>query len=126
MNQLLITISNSIQEFFDDICVTLPPEQQDKVMFLKSMVRDVLPKTQLAGFLVRFILPLKEKIVNRDETFFLQDECLFSALREQAEDVMIFKELWKNAPDNEAKECIWQWLDLFVLLSDKYNKIDSQ
>lgn len=70
----------------------------------------------------------REEIVNKNENYFLNEDCenanIFSQIAEQIGDkkVLKFKNIWKNL-NSEQKECIWSYFQHFVKLSDRYKQL---
>ena len=64
-------------------------------------------------------------IEDRDEDFFLNHCTLMEDINNQNTKGKInhFKKLWRSKTlDDEDKEVVWQWFDIFVSLSEKYQK----
>ena len=67
------------------------------------------------------LLPLKELVKKRDESFFINNNVLFDKLDKNK--VNHFKKLWRSDKlDAEDRKVIWQWYDLFISLTEKYQK----
>jgi hypothetical protein len=66
---------------------------------------------------------LKKMIKDRNEIFFLENNIFDSISKTK---VVHFKKLWRSGSlDEEDKKVVWRWVDSFVYLSEKYNKIKS-
>ena len=64
---------------------------------------------------------LKTMITDRNELFFLEHS-MFDNLGKDK--VNHFKRIWRSDNlDEEDKEVIWNWVDAFVYLSNKYNEV---
>ena len=91
------------------------------------VVLQVLMAQQSAGVIishiVKKVLPYKDQIKQRDEKFFIESDGIFNDLVKS--DVNHFKQLWMS-PDmaDDDKEAIWQWIDVFVVLSEKYQVLE--
>jgi hypothetical protein len=67
------------------------------------------------------LLPLKEMIKQRNDDFFLNNNILFDKLDKNK--VNHFKKLWRSDRlDSEDRQAMWKWYDLFISLSEKYQK----
>ena len=109
--------------FFDELISQFPHEGDLVVMRL-------LISTQLSivDTVNLFIYQINTKngeqrqmIKDRNEVFFLKYE-----VTQETNDkykLSHFKKLWRSGVlDDEDKRVIWQWIDTFVFLADKYTK----
>ena len=63
---------------------------------------------------------LRKMVKDRNELFFLEHDVFDTLGRSK---VSHFKKLWRSDNlDHEDKKIIWQWVDTFVYLGDKYIK----
>ena len=63
---------------------------------------------------------LRKMIKDRNENFFLNHSMFDLASKNK---INHFKKIWRSGClDKEDKETIWNWVDSFVYLSDKYEK----
>ena len=70
---------------------------------------------------------IRKIIKERNEEFFLEENNFFDGLSKQQDKVLKFQTIWRsNRLDNEDKETIWKWIDSFVYLTDKYNKMKEK
>ena len=70
---------------------------------------------------------IRKIMKDRNEEFFLEDNNFFDGLAKQKDKVLKFQNIWRsNRLDNEDKETIWKWIDSFVYLTDKYNKLKEK
>ena len=73
------------------------------------------------NILKRNIIPLAGIIRKRDETFFTgnQSDSLFSGISNNH--VIKWRVIWTSGRlDDQDKECIWEWITLFLNLAEKY------
>ena len=64
---------------------------------------------------------LRKMAKERNESFFLEHNVFDNLGKEK---INHFKKLWRSGLlDNEDKEVIWNWIDAFVYLGDKYAKV---
>lgn len=63
---------------------------------------------------------LRKMIKERNETFFLEHDAFNGTDQSK---VSHFRNLWlSNDLDDETKTTIWNWIDIFVSIADKYMK----
>jgi hypothetical protein len=64
---------------------------------------------------------LRKMVKERKEAFFLEHNVFDNLGKEK---INHFKKLWRSGLlDNEDKEVIWNWIDAFIYLGDKYTKV---
>jgi hypothetical protein len=137
--QVLKEFKNNLISFFDEL-IDQFPEMGDLVMiriFLKDqiLIKDVI---EMFSFqLNKNEQQIRKIIKDRNEQFFLEENNFFDGLINTKADsssgmssggvknkVSKFQNIWRsNRLDKEDKDTIWKWIDSFVFLTDKYNKL---
>ena len=118
--KILKEFKNSLITFVDEL-ITQFPEEGDLVI-IRIFLKDQVPIEDIMNHIIHMILPLKQLVVNKDETFFLENNVLFSALNSGK--VNHFKKLWRSGRlDNDDKDVVWKWMTSFIFLAEKYQKI---
>lgn len=121
--KLLKEFRDQMVKFFDEIIEQFPLEGDFVV--IRIFLKDKIPIEKIMLQFVKNVLPFKQQVKNRDEKFFLNNINLYSeASRMYGKNkVNYFKKIWVSGNlDKEDKEIIWKWMDLFILLSERYNK----
>ena len=117
--QLLRCLQKDLQNFFDDLIESFPTEGD--LVIARHLVGNQLPMSDVMDYILKVLLPLKEKVDNRDNNFFLENNILFEALDNRK--VNHFKNIWKSENlTDEDRECIWKWFDRFLMLAERYQK----
>lgn len=121
--QILREFQTQVIAFFDELIAQFPNEGDLVVMRL--FISTQLP---IEDTINKFIHELtkndgekRQAVKDRNESFFLS----FEASSATAEKYKFnhFKKLWRSGQlDNEDKRVIWQWMDSFIFLADKYVK----
>jgi hypothetical protein len=63
---------------------------------------------------------LRKMIKNRNEAFFLENNIFDNLGKDKINNI---KKIWRSDRlDKEDKEVIWNWIDAFMYLGDKYAK----
>lgn len=120
--RILAQFKSSLISFMDEL-ITLLPDESDFIigrMFISDSVNieDVIKAFSLKIYENDDLL--KKMIKTRDESFFLQNN-VFSYFGDSK--VNKFKDIWMQGRlDQEDKDTIWKWVDIFVVLTDKYYK----
>jgi len=112
-DQLVIFLDELIDQF---------PLEGDFVI-IRIFIKDQLPMFDVIGRFIRDLLPLKEQVTKRDTGFFIKNTLLYTGASLASEKVNHFKELWlSDKLDDNDREIVWKWMDLFISIADKYYK----
>jgi len=129
--QVLRQFRCQLISFFEEL-ISQFPEEPDLVILHIFFSNQIPIKEVIEYFIHRLSINmensakqktnLREMIQNRNEEFFLQSNSVFHELSKTK--VNHFKRLWRSGRlDDEDKDVIWKWIDSFVYLVDKYQKI---
>lgn len=115
--RILSVFKNQFIIFLDELIAQFP--QEPDLVILRIFMKDQVPIHDVMCHVIKEILPHKEKINRKDESFFLENEVLFREM--SSEHVLHFKRLWTSQNlDKDDREAIWQWFSSFILLSERY------
>lgn len=121
--QILKEFKNQLITFLDELISQFP--QEGDIVAFRLFVNDRIPiKDLIDTFIFKLNTDdqqLRKMIKERNEKFFL-DHNVFSV--EKQDKVAYFKKLWLSKMlDNEDKKLIWNWIDAFIYIADKYTKL---
>lgn len=117
--QLLRGLHTDLLKFFDSLIEAFPDEGD--LVIIRFALTDQFPITDIMDYITVSLLPLKSKVDNRDNNFFLENNILFEELDNSK--VNHFKKIWKSDTLNEEdRDSIWRWVDRFLLRAERYNK----
>lgn len=105
-------------QFFDEL-IDLFPDEGD-IIIMRIMLSDQIPVSKVMDVFINHILPYKEMVVNRDDTFFIDK---FGEFENQLNNTRadLFKSIWNSKVlDEENKKVFWQYFDVLIKLSEKY------
>jgi hypothetical protein len=121
--QILSEFKTQITTFFDELIAQFP--QEGDLVVMRLFISTQLP---IEDTLNKFIYEIttnngekRQAVKERNESFFLNCE----TTNETSEKYKLhhFKKLWRSGQlDDEDKRVIWQWIDTFIFLADKYVK----
>jgi len=115
--QLLRGLHSDLLKFFDSLIDAFPDEGD--LVIIRFALTDQFPITDIMDYIINSLLPLKYKVDNRDNNFFLENNILFEELDNNR--VNHFKVIWKSESLNdEDRESIWKWFDRFLLRAERY------
>jgi hypothetical protein len=117
--QLLTLFKKNIISLFDELIETFPDEK-DFIM-IRVVLKDQVPIQEVMNHFLQHVLPLKDRIKERDETLFTESDVFYFGL-----DTIGCKGLrgvWVDGKlDSDNKNVIWQWLDSFIIIVERYKK----
>ena len=114
---ILSTFKTQLVLFIDELIGQFP-ECPDFII-MRIFINDQTSIKSIINRFIRDILPLTNLIKNRNDRFFSETEIICYPKKPY-----FFKEFWfSNSLSTDDKEVIWRWIDVFVLLAQKYNKM---
>ena len=108
-------------EFFSELVIQFPKEAD---LIVLRMVLNELSAELLINRFIKDILHLKDKVTNRDSTFFLENKLLYLDANLDENKTNHFKKIWQQDIDDEDRDCIWEWFDLLITISEEYQRVD--
>lgn len=110
-----------LDNFINELC-TIFPSNNDILLFREKYLLIKSANSKLVvEYFIRFIYPLKTKVMEQDETFFLdgggQEEVKDTSGLKFRDNI---KNLWVSEMSEENKEIIWKYFKIFILLCEKY------
>jgi len=120
--KLLSLYKEQLITFLDELIEQFPREG-DLVILRIFFGNQIDTATVIDIFLERINAnsnQLRKMIKERNETFFLEHDAFYGTDQSK---VSHFRNLWlSNDLDDETKVTIWNWIDIFVSIADKYSK----
>lgn len=116
--QILESLRDNLVNFLEELISILPHEKE--LILFRFFVKEQVPMVDVAEYIVKNLIPLEDKVVSRDEQYFLTHAVLFESLESHDSTVNRFKNLWEHTDDPENKEAVWSWLHYFIKLGKKY------
>lgn len=116
-NDILKLFKVKIVEFLDALIEQFPNEGD--FILLRVILAEQVPMDQVIQIFANRILPYKQMVISRNEKFFLECEDVFSGVGQDK--VSYFKNIWTSGNlDDDDKDNIWQWFNLFLTLTENY------
>lgn len=118
--KVLSSFKTQLVELFDQLIGQFPEEPD--LVAIRIFLNDQVPIEDVMITFMGKALPLKPRIVKRDETIFMTENFLFTDVSKGK--VNHFRKIWRSGKlDSDDKESIWLFMDVFVKLAEKYRKI---
>lgn len=108
---------NFLQDLIDQF-----PEEGDLIM-IRIFIDNQIPIENVMTVFIQKLLPLKDIVAKRDANFFLGNQAMSLFDRFDKTKVNYFKTLWQSSRlDDDDRNKIWKWYDLFIILAEAYQK----
>jgi len=106
-------------KFLDELIEQFPMEPD--FVLIRIFIKDQIPVCHIIGRFIRDLLPFKEQVRLRDQSFFIENTILYTGGNLAENKINHFKELWlSDKLDENDRDVIWSWMDLFIRLADSY------
>ena len=116
---ILSTLRHDMITFVDELRAILPDDKE--LMIMKPFLQIVI-MADVADYISKNIKPLEDKVINREEEYFLNNAVMFEKMQERSSTVNHFKTIWESTDDEHNKEVVWEWLHHFIKLSQRYEQ----
>jgi hypothetical protein len=110
----------SVCDFLDELLEQFPNETD--FILARIFIKDKIPPQTIMSYFIKDILPLKDSILKRDESFFLTSDLNFLG-SSGSDKVNHFRLLWKSTRlDKQDRDVIWKWFESFVYMAEQYQQ----
>ena len=120
-NDTLNKFQHGLITFFDQLINQFP--EVGEIVMARIYIKDQCDISEMMDLFIhqlnRSDEKLRKMIKERNESFFLQNN-IFDAFNKN--NIVRFKKLWRSKLDSENKVVVWDWIDSFVKLADRYIK----
>lgn len=109
---------SNLKEFLDDLSETLP--QEEDLLIMRIFLFEQVPIDLLINQINKYVMPHRDKIKNRDEKFFMNEDGIFGKI--EGKKILHFKDIWNSnrlEPDN--KNTIFIWFEQIINIMDELN-----
>jgi hypothetical protein len=118
--EILSEFKRNIISFIDELIDQFPTEGD--LVIVRIVLKDIAKPVDIMNNFIAKILPLRDIIKSRNDSFFMNSESaasLFEGLDKSK--VNHFKRIWKSSSlDKEDRDIIWTWFDTFIILTERY------
>ena len=127
MTTLLTAFNTQLSTFIDELILLCPEDNDFKVFKNAFLLLKRSNPRQISVFFTRYICNFKKKILERDETFFLDNdyETVTKDIESTQENILMtinkLKNYWKDLSETN-KDNIWKYLSNLIKLNDLLQK----
>lgn len=120
VNKILNQLRDQVLNLLDDL-LSICPNEPDILLVRLFFENQIDPEMLMRGF-IQWVYPWKDYIIRHDERYFEENDHIFGPL--PSDKVEHFKRKIKDGTfDEEDKETIWQYFEVFISLVEQYNKV---
>jgi hypothetical protein len=118
--KILYQLKSQVLNLLDDL-LTIFPNEADLLLIRLFFENQIEPSKLMDGF-IKWVYPWKEHILEHNEEFFEKNEHIFGPL--PTDKIRYLKQkIHDGTIDNEDKQVMWRYFEIFIKLIDQYNKI---
>jgi hypothetical protein len=114
------------ENLIDYLLREIPDNTNIKMFSEKFWIAKKTNSAKVINAFIKFVLPHKDKILNRDDQYFLegggQEKLQEEKYKNMYQYSLDLKEEWANLND-EQKEIIWKRFKILVILAEKHVKL---
>lgn len=119
---LLVEFKKQLISFFDELIEQFPSESD--FIVIRIFLKDQIPIKTIMDTFIFYMnkndQEFKKMVKQRNDAFFLEHN-IFDAFGKTG--VNNIKSLWLSGQiDDDTKNVIWEWVNMFIALSDRYAK----
>ena len=120
--EVLIEFKKQLVIFFDELIAQFPSEGDFVIIriFIDNQIPIIDAMNVFNHKINKNDMQLRKMVKERNDHFFLEHN-IFDQLNKSKVNHM--KKLWRSGQlEDDDKRIIWQWVDTFIFLGDKYTK----
>jgi hypothetical protein len=117
--RILTLFKKNFTELIDELIDKL--DGNGDLIAFRVLIVNQIPVTTLMDKFVDFVVPYKDQITDRDESYFINDTNVFSMVGD-ASKVNYFKDVWQSGKlTDDDKDTIFKYFDVFIKLAETYS-----
>ena len=119
VDKVLNQLHQQVKNLIDDI-LNVCPEERDLLKI--RLYFDLYPPIDLMDGFIKWVYPWKEQIMTKNEDFFKKNDHIFGPLPSDKVE-HLKKRLYDGTFDNQDREVMWKYFQVFITLIEKYKKL---
>jgi len=113
---IAFNFKTQLVSFLDELIEQFP--SRSDFIIMRIFVKDQINIHDILDQFVKDVLPMSTLIKDRDEKFFETTEIVCYPKKPK-----FFRDFWfSDFLDKDDRDTIWRWMDVFVLLAQRYEK----
>lgn len=116
----LSRFNSQVEKFLEHLHKILPNNKSISATRSQIISAQFITPTLVIDSFIKYVYPYKNKIMNKDESFFLEkDEKELGIEQDYLSHAIHLKELWNGKLLEENKNTIWKYFQVLILLAEK-------
>lgn len=116
--EILNLLKKNMIDFIDELITQF--EEEGDLIVMRFFMTEQIPVDEIMSRFIKYVYPFKDKICNKDESFFLENDNIFGS--SPKDKVIHFKELYLQMPEDD-RQTLWAWFSCFIRICDRYRKL---
>jgi hypothetical protein len=116
--EILNLLKKNMIEFLDELIDQF--EDEGDLIVMRFFMADQISIESIMNQFITYVYPLKDKIRNKDESFFLENDNIFGS--SPKDKVIHFKKLYLQMQEDD-RQTLWAWFSCFISICDRYLKL---
>lgn len=116
--EILNLLKKNMIEFLDELIDQF--EEEGDLIVMRFFMADQISIESIMNQFITYVYPLKDKIRNKDESFFLENDNIFGS--SPKDKVIHFKKLYLQMQEDD-RQTLWAWFSCFISICDRYLKL---
>jgi len=121
MTTILSKFNEQLLNFLQEMCRLFPEDKKlSTFLFTVDLMKKANPRELMNQF-KQYVYPFKSQIMNKDESFFLEN-AFGDNIQDKSNmsEMLRIKEIWISGKlTKNDKDCIWNYFKVFIYLLDK-------
>jgi hypothetical protein len=121
MTTILSKFNEQLLNFLQEMCRLFPEDKKlSTFLFTVDLMKKANPRELMNQF-KQYVYPFKSQIINKDESFFLEN-AFGDSIQDKSNmsEMLRIKEIWISGKlTKNDKDCIWNYFKVFIYLLDK-------
>lgn len=114
----ILRFNKTINKFLEELQKILPGEKDIPIFQSQIDVTLMFDESKVLKSFIRFVLPYKKQILEKDEKFFLGNNIEIE--KDYMSHSIHLTDLWKNKLSDNNKIVVWKYFQVLTILADKY------
>jgi hypothetical protein len=113
--EILKLLQKNMIEFLDELVGQF--EEEGDLIVMRFFIAEQISIEDIMKQFITYVYPYKDKISNKDESFFLENKNVFGSSPQDK--VIHFKRLYLQMQEDD-RDTLWAWFSCFISICDRF------